>query len=133
VINGYAVISRIWKAGDIVDFEMPMEVQTVTADNKIAADRGQVALKYGPLIYNVEKADQPDIGKYIGITPLSAEWNGNLLNGVMVIKGKWSDGSTLTAIPNFARNNRNSVKSTYAPGPENPDGGSKVWIKKSNL
>jgi DUF1680 family protein len=133
VINGYAVISRIWKAGDIVDFEMPMEVQTVTADNKIVADRGQVALKYGPLIYNVEKADQPDIGKYIGITPLSAEWNGNLLNGVMVIKGKWSDGSTLTAIPNFARNNRNSVKSTYAPGPENPDGGSKVWIKKSNL
>jgi DUF1680 family protein len=130
IVNGYAEIKRTWKAGDRVDFEMPMEIQVITADERIEADRGRVALRYGPLIYNVEKADQPDIDKYIGTGPLKAEWCGDLLNGVMTIKGTWSDGTPLMAIPNYARNNRNTVKSTYAPGRQNPDGGSIVWIKK---
>ncbi len=130
IVNGYAEIKRTWKAGDRVDLEMPMEIQVITADDRIEADRGRVALRYGPLIYNVEKADQPDIEKYIGTGPLQAEWRGDLLNGVMTVKGTWSDGTPLMAIPNYARNNRNTVKSTYAPGRQNPDGGSIVWIKK---
>jgi hypothetical protein len=39
-------------------------------------------------------------------SPLTAQWDGNLLGGVMVIKGKFADGSPLTAIPNYARLNR---------------------------
>jgi DUF1680 family protein len=130
IVNGYAVIKRKWKAGDKIELEMPMEVQTLTADERIGADRGRVALRYGPLIYNVEKADQPDIDKYIGLEPLKAEWRSDMLNGVVVIKGKWDDGTPLLAIPNFARNNRNTIKSTYAPGRANPDDGSIVWINK---
>jgi DUF1680 family protein len=107
---------------------LPMKVQKITADQRIVADRGKVAIKYGPLVYNVERADQPDINKYIGIGPLTAEWNGNLLRGVMTIKGTWEDGSPLIAIPNYARNNRNSVIGTERPGPDNKDGGSLVWI-----
>jgi DUF1680 family protein len=106
IVKGYAVIKRTWKTGDKVDMELPMEIQTITADEKIAADRGRIALRYGPMIYNVEKADQPDIDKYIGKSPLSTEWRGDLLDGVMTIKGKWDDGSPLLAIPNFTRNNR---------------------------
>jgi len=130
IVNGYVEIKRTWKAGDRVDLELPMEIQVITPDDRIEADRGRVALRYGPLIYNVEKADQPDIDKYIGTDPLQTEWRGDLLNGVMIIKGKWNDGTPLTAIPNYARNNRNSIKATYAPGRQNPDGGSIVWIKK---
>ncbi len=131
MVNGYAEINRTWKTGDRIDFEIPMVVQTITADGRIAADRGRVALRYGPMIYNVEKADQPDIDKFIGMGPLTAEWNKDMLGGVMVIKGKWSDGSPLVAIPNFARNNRNKVHSTYAPEDEKPGDGSYVWIKKT--
>jgi len=105
-------------------------IQVVKADDRIEADRGRVALRYGPIIYNVEKADQPDIDKYIGTGPLSLEWKGDMLNGIMVIKGKWDDGSPLLAIPNYARNNRNKIHATPRPGGENPDGGSIVWIKK---
>jgi len=130
IINGYAVIKRTWKAGDKVDLVLPMGIQTITADGKIEAVRGRVALRYGPMIYNVEKADQPDIDKYISTGPLTLEWRGDLLNGVMTIKGKWDDGTPLLAIPNYARNNRNSIHSTDKPGPENKDGGSIVWIKK---
>jgi hypothetical protein len=130
VVNGYAVIKRLWKPGDKIDLELPMEIQTITADEKIAADKGRVALRYGPLIYNVEKADQPDIEKYIGTGPLSLVWDGDLPGGVMTIKGKWDDGTPLTAIPNYLRNNRNKIKATYKPEREDPAEGSMVWIKR---
>jgi DUF1680 family protein len=129
IFNGYAVIKRTWNRGDKVDIVLPMEVQTITSDDRIAANRGRIALRYGPLIYNVEKADQPDIDKYIGKGPLTTEWKGDMLNGVMTIKGTWEDGTPLIAIPNYARNNRNSIHSTDKPAPENKDGGSMVWIK----
>jgi DUF1680 family protein len=129
ISNGYAVIKRTWSAGDRVDLVLPMDIQTITADRNIEANRDRVALRYGPLIYCVEKADQPDIEKNISRSPLSLEWRPDFLNGIMAINGKWEDGTHLLAIPYFVRNNRNSVHSTDKPGPENKDGGSIVWIK----
>jgi uncharacterized protein len=130
IVNGYAIIKRVWKKGDKVDLVIPMEIQTVTPDERIVADRGRIALRYGPLIYNVEKADQPDIDKFIGTGPLSLIWKKDMLDGVMTINGKWADGTPLVAIPNFVRNNRNSVHATYKPEADNKDGGSIIWIKK---
>jgi uncharacterized protein len=128
--NGYAVIKRTWKKGDQINIVLPMEVQKVTADTQIEADRGKVALRYGPLIYNVETADQQDISKSIGSAPLTTEWRGDLLRGVMIIKGQWTDGSPLIAIPNYARLNRN-VTPTPVPV-QSPDRTPKsiVWINK---
>jgi len=104
--NGYAVVTRTWKTGDKIEFEVPMAVQRIKSDEKIASNKGLVALRYGPLIYNVERADQPNITGAISSKPLTTEWRGDLLEGVTVIKGFWADGSPLTAIPNYARNNR---------------------------
>ena len=106
IVNGYAVITRAWKPGDTIEVVFPMAVQRIKADERIAANRGLVALRYGPLIYNVEHADQPDINKALSKEPLTAEWRGDLLQGVMVIKGSWGDGSPMLAIPNYARQNR---------------------------
>jgi hypothetical protein len=83
----------------------------------VAADRGRVALRYGPLIYNVETADQPRIDQAISDAPLTPVWRGDLLGGVVALQGPWADGSPLLAIPNYARNNRNL------------SGDSMVWIK----
>jgi len=106
VENGYAVITRAWKPGDKIDLVLPMKVQRVRASEKIAADRNKVALRYGPLIYNIEKVDQ-DITKALAAdSALTTEWRPDLLGGVMVIKGKFADGSPLIAIPNYARTNR---------------------------
>jgi hypothetical protein len=110
VVNGYAPITRTWVKGDKIDLEIPMEVQRVVADEHIVADRGKVALRYGPLIYNVELADQPDIEQSLGTGPLSTEWRPDLLRGVVAIKGTWANGTPLLAIPNFARNNRDTAK-----------------------
>ena len=131
IINGYAVIKRTWKKGDKIDMEMPMEVQRVTADAKVKADSGKVALRYGPLLYNVETADHQDITKGIGSKPLSVQWKGDFLNGIMAINGTWADGSPLLAIPNYTRLNR--LQPTATPD-ELPRSGPKptistIWIK----
>jgi DUF1680 family protein len=105
--RGYAVITREWKAGDKIELELPLKPQRVTATEKIEATRGKVALRYGPLVYNVEAKDQ-DIAKALDMTsPLETQWRGDLLGGVTVIAGKFADGSPMLAIPNYARTNRN--------------------------
>jgi DUF1680 family protein len=141
--KGYAVIKRHWKAGDKVELVLPMVPQRVYPDNRIIAtarggdvqhpDEGKIALKYGPLIYNLEKADQ-DISKPISPTaPLTAEWRPGMLGGVMALKGRFADGSDLTAVPNYARTNRDG-EPTASP----QVGGrglraltSVVWIKQA--
>ena len=111
--KGYAVVTREWKAGDHIELELPMEPQRVVADNRIKADLGTVALKYGPLVYNVETADNSNINQPLSNSPLATEWRPDLLDGVVVIKGKWQDGSPMVAIPNYARQNRVGAPHEY--------------------
>ena len=127
--KGYAMVTREWRAGDKIDLELPMEPQLVTADDRIKADAGLVALKYGPLIYNVEIHDNANIDRKIGDTPIRAEWRPDILGGLLVITGRWQDGSPLLAIPNFARMNRVGPPRDY-PVDHQVDQHicSKVWI-----
>jgi DUF1680 family protein len=106
IVKGYAVVTRQWKKGDRIDLELPMEPQRIKADDKIQADRGQVALSYGPLVYNIENADQINPDQPLSSTPLKAVWRSDLLGGVMALTGKWADGTNMLAIPNYARMNR---------------------------
>lgn len=115
--DGYAIITRQWKPGDKIQLELPLRVQRVRADERIVADRGRVALRYGPLVYNIESVDQDVEGSLAPNSPLTAEWQGDLLGGVMVIRGQFADGKPLLAVPNYARNNRG--------------GRSIVWIKEA--
>ena len=110
-----------WEPGDVIDFEIPLEVQLVTSDEKVSANKDEVALRYGPLIYCVEKEDQ-DISKTISTENITPEWKGDLLGGLMVLNGKWNDNSPMMAIPYYARNNR----SVYSNDDRSDK--SKVWI-----
>jgi DUF1680 family protein len=139
--QGYAVITRTWKAGDRIELELPMKVQRVRAVERIEADRGKVALRYGPLVYNIEKADVQDVTRVLSPdAPLTTEWRGDLLGGVVVIKGAFADGSPMVAIPNYARMNREPAPPPppppaapgAAPGtrPPPPPVVSVVWINE---
>ena len=84
-----------------------MKVQRVKCIDEVAANRGRVALRNGPLVYNIESVDGNNMdGVLEPDAELTTEWRPDLLGGVMVIKGKFADGSPLVAIPNYARNNR---------------------------
>jgi hypothetical protein len=125
VEKGYAMINRRWKAGDKIDLKLPMKVQRIKAIDKIEATKGKVALRYGPLIYSAERVDQNIDNVLSPESVLSTEFRSDLLDGIMVIKGTWSDGSELTAIPYFARANREPPEKNDRRGTIR----SSVWLK----
>ena len=104
--RGYAVVTRRWEPGDTIEIELPMEPQRVKADPRIMADVNRAALRYGPLIYNVETADQSDLNQPLSDASLKAEWRPDLLGGVVAITGTWQDGTPMLAVPNYVRMNR---------------------------
>lgn len=114
--KGYAVVTREWKAGDHIELELPMEPQRVKADDRIKADKGMLALKYGPLVYNVETADQHNIEQPLGTAPLKMDWRPDLLGGVMAMTGKWQDDTPMLAVPNYTRMNRAEQPKEQAAG-----------------
>ncbi len=105
--NGYAVIEREWKKGDVVQMNLPMKVEAVVADDSLVADRGKVAIQRGPIVYAAEWKDNSGlvsnfvIPRQVVFTP---EYEGGLLHGVEVLKGevdrKGGGGKVqMTAIP----------------------------------
>ena len=106
IVKGYAVITREWEAGDRIELELPMEAQRVMADPRIKADANlwpcamaRWSTTWKLRISTASSSSSSD-------DPLKAEWRPDLLGGVMVITGKWKDGTPMLAIPNYARMNR---------------------------
>jgi len=128
VEKGYAVIARTWQAGDRIDLALPMKVQRIKGIEKIEATRGRVALRYGPLIYSAESIEQNLDNVLNPESALRTQWRGDLLGGVMVIRGTWADGSPLEAIPYYARNNR-FVETSGDGGASRSMASSSVWLR----
>ena len=57
LVNGYYVIERKWKKGDIVEYRLPMPIQRIQAQDVLKQDQQRVALQRGPLVYCIEGAD----------------------------------------------------------------------------
>jgi hypothetical protein len=55
--DGYAIIRRNWKKGDVVSFEYAMPVVQVSSRPELKQNEGRIALQRGPLVYCVEGAD----------------------------------------------------------------------------
>ena len=55
--NGFAVINRKWKKGDVVELDLPMPVQRVRCDERVKENVGTSAVTRGPLVYCAEEAD----------------------------------------------------------------------------
>ncbi len=68
------------------------------------ANRG-VKRQNGPLVYNVESADQATGLVLSPSAPLSLRYT-NILGGFLAITGTWTNGAALTTTPNYARLNR---------------------------
>lgn len=64
--NGYLVLDREWKKGDLITYSLPMEVREIKARPEVLANQGKIALQRGPLVYCVEGADNE--GKVLGFT-----------------------------------------------------------------
>jgi DUF1680 family protein/alpha-L-arabinofuranosidase len=115
--DGYAVVSRIWKKGDRIELELPMQPRLIRANSQVAQLKNMVTLASGPIVYSLENADNNDLdGVQIDtVAALQLEYQANLLNGVNVITGKTSQGRSFSAIPYYAVGNRSKK-------------GYKVWL-----
>ena len=90
--KGYALISRKWKKGDKIVLDLPMPVQTVTADNRIKDDAGKTALQRGPVIYCAEWPDN-NTGNVLNLVlntgdGYNSEYIKDLLGGTTILKAK---------------------------------------------
>lgn len=88
--KGYAVVRRLWQPEDRLALELPMTPLFMEAHPRVEADRWQVAIQRGPLVYCLEEIDQSAPLERMAVdttSPLRYRWEPNLLNGIGVIEG----------------------------------------------
>jgi len=90
--NRFITLRRTWSPGDVVRLALHMPVERIESNPRVDASLGRIALRRGPLIYCIEQVDNRDFDVWDLVVPtdalLAAEWEPNLLNGVMVIRGE---------------------------------------------
>lgn len=127
-VRGYLKLHRDWAKGDVVELTLPMTPERIYAHPSVRQDLGRVALRRGPLVYCVEQQDIDCLvteARLPDTAPLSHEWRGDLLGGIMVITAQaarvdmagWGSSlyqnqpalrrpTTLTALPYYIWCNR---------------------------
>jgi DUF1680 family protein len=88
--KGYLILERTWQTGDSIDLDLGMEPMCVASNPRIDATRDCLAIQRGPIIYCLEDRDQEINGRLLDVQidknhPLLPRWEGDLLDGVMVI------------------------------------------------
>lgn len=89
--NGYAVIAKTWQQGDKIEVNFPMEVKTLKSHEKVAANRGKIAVQRGPLLYCAEGVDNNGHAldlKLLASKRIKVKFKPELLEGVTLLKGK---------------------------------------------
>jgi DUF1680 family protein len=89
--NGYAIINREWKQGDVIEYSLPMNIHRVEANPNVEADVNKVALERGPIVYCLEGVDNANMFGNLIIpdnASVNASFDNNKLNGIEVITGE---------------------------------------------
>lgn len=55
--NSYAEINRVWKKGDVIEWNMPMKAKLIESHPLVEENRNQIAVKRGPIVYCLESHD----------------------------------------------------------------------------
>jgi uncharacterized protein len=91
VSNGYAHIRREWAAGNVVELEIPLQIEKLEANPNVLQSRGMIALRRGPLIYCLEQPDNTADLNRISLpvdSKLASRFDSSLFGGVVVITGE---------------------------------------------
>lgn len=121
VENGYAVLKRNWKNGDVVEVNLPMPVRKIEANKQVSNDSGKLAYQRGPLVYCFEDKDNNNGWMFDALVlpdePVVNQFEENLLGGVVTLSmigytvsqteiSRTVEAIKLKAIPYYAWNNR---------------------------
>ncbi len=99
----YLPIRRLWKPGDRVRLDLPMQPEFIAANPRVSDDAGKVAIQRGPLVYCMEGLDQkvdalPDISIVADPAKLRATaFEPDKLGGIVEVKAEGVVGSRPSA------------------------------------
>lgn len=119
VENGYACIERNWKNGDVIVYDMQMEVQRVYANPEAYYYNGMVAVTRGPLVYCLEEVDNGRLLTQLQLpaaSQLCPKYEPALLNGCWVIEADAEriNGSSCE-LYSYIRPTREKARIRYVP------------------
>ena len=132
--KGYAVLSRGWKKGDVVEVALDMAVKRVVSNPKVKDNAGKTALQRGPIVYCAEWADNNGRTSNLVLPDnavLEPEFRADLLNGVTILK------SQATALVVDEKNSKVETKSQpfvaipYYAWAHRGLGEMRVWLPKN--
>lgn len=87
--NGYMVIANAnWQNGDVVSFELPMDIHRVQANGNVADDADRIALERGPVVFALESPDNHgDLSDLVvkADDEVTYQYDEDLLGGVMTL------------------------------------------------
>jgi len=130
--KGYAIISRTWKPGDLVEIGFPFEIRKIKANENIEDDRGKMALQLGPLVYCAEWADykDPDILSLVlpENTSLSSTFKPTMLGGINIISGDAEGAKKVKGSDEIATWPRKFTAIPYYAWAHRGQGQMAVWI-----
>jgi len=114
--NGYAVITREWKPGDVINYTLPMNIHRVEANEQVVQDAGLTSIERGPIVYCIEGKDNGTELMNFALADsakLVAKYEPEMLGGVVTISGnalvkasKTPEVQRMTAIPYYVWDNR---------------------------
>ncbi|MEX0331078.1 MAG: glycoside hydrolase family 127 protein [Puniceicoccaceae bacterium] len=89
----FAQLKRNWRAGDLIELVLPMDIKLIEGHTRIEEVRNQVAIKRGPVVYCIESPDLPDeagiVDVYLpGESELTLKHQPHFLGGLATIHGK---------------------------------------------
>jgi DUF1680 family protein len=133
VVNGYAVIKKSWKKGDIVVLNLPMPVRRILAIDEVKEDRNRVALQRGPLVYCFEHVDNDGLA-FNFIIPdnitFKAEFKPDLLNGVVILYAEAPVGTISTDGYSISTVKRKITAIPYFSWANRGEGQMQVWVPR---
>ncbi|MNN65313.1 Non-reducing end beta-L-arabinofuranosidase [compost metagenome] len=89
--QGYLVIRRLWRAGDVIEVHDPMEAHRIYAHPNLRADAQKVTIQRGPLVYCLESIDNGEPLSSISLkegSELTAAFDETLLGGAVVVEAE---------------------------------------------
>jgi hypothetical protein len=136
-VNGYAALTRTWQPGDKITLTLPMPVERIHADPRVATVAGQVALQRGPIVYCVEEADHgPNLAALAlpRTAPLTARADSALLGGCVVIESvgtRIQPTSTLYSATPPTTSPADLCAIPYALWANRGEGEMRVWLRET--
>ncbi|MBN1395146.1 MAG: glycoside hydrolase family 127 protein [Pirellulales bacterium] len=135
--KGYARIKRKWNPENLIELNLPMPVERIEANPRVAADRGRAAVRRGPVVYCFEAVDNRGSVKNLALPrdpKFTAVYRTDLLGGVAVVEGTAEDGRKIAAVPYYAWDNRRpgemAVWVRQEGKPASPSVDDPAWMKK---